>query len=211
MEVFFGLILDFLIIYFLYKFFKKKKFSNLQKHTNKENYINNHLNYSKTCHELSEISFVSDISEFTKRSSLTTNCERVFLVELKKAFGGKYDIYPQIHLGAIFRPRSKYGNWGQLSRLNKRIDFLLVNKIYQTPILGIELDDNSHEDEEGEFTVSGYNHEYTDDGYRKDIRFEGCTFSEELKGKPLDFKIFKLMNNAILATNGIKEFDKNNF
>lgn len=60
------------------------------------------------------------------------------------------------------------------------------------------------QDEDGEFTVSGYNHEYTDDGYRKDTRFEERTSSEELKGQPLDVKFSMLINKAVIATSAPK-------
>lgn len=89
-----------------------------------------------------------DLSLFSKRDSLVTFYEKKFLNELKEVCFEKYDIYPQIHLGAIFKPKSKYKNWGPLSRLNKRVDFLIVDKELQSPLLGIEFDDISHEKKE---------------------------------------------------------------
>lgn len=58
------------------------------------------------------------------------------------------------------------------------------------------------QDEDGEFTVSG---EQTINGHRKDIRFEGRTSLEKLKGQSLDVKILKLMNNAILAVSPVSK------
>jgi len=87
---------------------------------------------------------IPELSEYKLRRSLMTSNERIFFETLKKTYGSKYDIYPQMHLGAIFEPVERWKNWGQLSRLNKKVDFLIYNRQFQTPILGIELDDRSH-------------------------------------------------------------------
>ena len=81
---------------------------------------------------------------FQLRPSLLNSNERVFFEQLKIAVEGVYDIYPQVHLGAIFQP-IKYGhNWPELNKLNKRIDFVLYHKNTQTPKIAIELDGYSH-------------------------------------------------------------------
>ena len=70
--------------------------------------------------------------------------ERVFFEQLKLAVNNEYDIYPQVHLGAIFQPVSYGRNWAELNKLNKKIDFVLFNKTTQTPKVAIELDGDSH-------------------------------------------------------------------
>lgn len=80
---------------------------------------------------------IPELSEYKLRRSLMTPNERVFFEILKRTYGMKYDIYPQMHLGAIFEPMERYKNWGQLSRLNKKVDFLIYNRQFQTPILGL--------------------------------------------------------------------------
>jgi hypothetical protein len=81
---------------------------------------------------------------FRLRPSLLNSNERVFFEQLKIAVGGVYDIYPQVHLGAIFQP-IKYGhNWAEINKLNKKIDFVLYDKNTQTPKIAIELDGDSH-------------------------------------------------------------------
>lgn len=82
-------------------------------------------------------------SDFHCRKSLMTPIERSFFENLRNSYEEKYDIYPQIHLGAIFAPNNNW-KFGPRNKLNKRIDFLIVNRQFQTPILGIELDDISH-------------------------------------------------------------------
>lgn len=81
---------------------------------------------------------------FKLRPSLMNNNERLFFEQLKIAIGGAYDIYPQVHLGAIFQPISFGQNWAELNKLNKKIDFVLFDKNTQTPKIAIELDGDSH-------------------------------------------------------------------
>jgi len=83
-------------------------------------------------------------NDFQIRPSLLNGNERVFFEQLKLAIGGVYDIYPQVQLGAIFQPIKQWHNRAELSRLNKRIDFVLFNKNTQTPKIAIELDGYSH-------------------------------------------------------------------
>lgn len=83
-------------------------------------------------------------ANFQLRPSLLNSNERVFFEQLKIAVGGNYDIYPQVQLGAIFQPIKQWHNRGELSRLNKRIDFVLFDKNTQTPKIAIELDGYSH-------------------------------------------------------------------
>ena len=45
---------------------------------------------------------IPELSEYKLRRSLMTSNERIFFETLKKTYGSKYDIYPQMHLGAIF-------------------------------------------------------------------------------------------------------------
>lgn len=83
-------------------------------------------------------------NNFKLRPSLMNNNERLFFEQLKIAIGGAYDIYPQVHLGAIFQPISFGQNWAELNKLNKKIDFVLFDKNTQTPKIAIELDGDSH-------------------------------------------------------------------
>jgi len=84
------------------------------------------------------------INNFKLRPSLLNSNEHTFFNQLKLAVDDRYDIYPQVQLGAIFQPVKQWDNWGELSRLNKRIDFVLFEKNSQTPKIAIELDGDSH-------------------------------------------------------------------
>lgn len=83
-------------------------------------------------------------NSFKIRHSLLNPNERLFFESLKLAIEGKYDIYPQVHLGAIFQPINYGHNWAEINKLNKRIDFVLFDKNTQTPKIAIELDGDSH-------------------------------------------------------------------
>ena len=84
------------------------------------------------------------VNDFQLRPSLLNSNEHVFFNSLKLAVGNIYDVYPQVQLGAIFEPIKHWNNWADLSRLNKRIDFVLFDKNTQTPKIAIELDGYSH-------------------------------------------------------------------
>jgi hypothetical protein len=88
--------------------------------------------------------FSQILNNFKLRSSLMNSNERTFFEQLKVAVGGQYSIYPQVSLSAIFEPNKHWNNWGELSRLNKKIDFVLFDKNTQTPKIAIELDGYSH-------------------------------------------------------------------
>lgn len=84
------------------------------------------------------------VDNFILRPSLMNGNERLFFEQLKLAMGEQYDIYPQVSLSAIFRPKNNWKNWAEINKLNKRIDFILFDKNTQTPKIAIELDGYSH-------------------------------------------------------------------
>jgi len=84
------------------------------------------------------------VDDFKLRPSLMNSNERIFFEQLKLAVGEQFDIYPQTALSAIFQPIKQLNNWGELNKLNKRIDFVLFDKNTQTPRIAIELDGDSH-------------------------------------------------------------------
>ena len=84
------------------------------------------------------------VDDFKLRPSLMNSNERIFFEQLKLAVGEQFDIYPQTALSAIFQPIKQLNNWGELNKLNKRIDFVLFDKNTQIPKVAIELDGDSH-------------------------------------------------------------------
>jgi hypothetical protein len=61
--------------------------------------------------------------------------------------GDDYYVFPQMHLSTIFDHRIKGQNWqAALNYINqKSVDYVICNKQYRRPLLGIELDDWSHD------------------------------------------------------------------
>ena len=83
-------------------------------------------------------------NNYKLRPSLMNGNERLFFERLKVAVGDTYYIYPQLSLGAIFEPINNWNNWPEINKLNKRIDFVLIDKNNQTAKIAIELDGSSH-------------------------------------------------------------------
>lgn len=81
------------------------------------------------------------------KKSVMTIAEENFYKKLASALHDNYVIVPQAHLSMIF-DHTVYGqNWrGAFSVINgKSIDFLIIERGTFQPLLGIELDDSSHE------------------------------------------------------------------
>ena len=81
------------------------------------------------------------------KKSVMTIAEENFYKKLTSALHDNYVIVPQAHLSMIF-DHTVYGqNWrGAFSVINgKSIDFLIIDRGTFQPLVGIELDDSSHE------------------------------------------------------------------
>lgn len=81
------------------------------------------------------------------KKSVMTIAEENFYKKLTSALHNNYIIVPQAHLSMIF-DHTVYGqNWrGAFSIINgKSIDFLIIDRGTFQPLIGIELDDSSHE------------------------------------------------------------------
>ena len=81
------------------------------------------------------------------KKSVMTIAEENFYKKLASALHDNYVIVPQAHLSMIF-DHTVYGqNWrGAFSVINgKSIDFLIIDRGTFQPLVGIELDDSSHE------------------------------------------------------------------
>lgn len=63
------------------------------------------------------------------------------------AVGGKYYVFPQVHLPTLIDNKVVGQNWkGAFSHISqKSVDFVLCDKLYISPKLAIELDDKTHE------------------------------------------------------------------
>lgn len=81
------------------------------------------------------------------RKSVLTPAERSFLGVLDAALGDDYRICVKMRLADIFGVKAgAEGRRSAMNRINaKHIDFLLVRASDGAPVLGIELDDASHD------------------------------------------------------------------
>lgn len=85
--------------------------------------------------------------QYQKKNSLMTDAEKNFYRALQSIVGGKYEIFPQVHLSALLDHKVNGQNWrGALSHIHqKSVDFVLCEKESILPVLAIELNDKSHE------------------------------------------------------------------
>lgn len=78
------------------------------------------------------------------RNRFMTESEFIFYQALKSAVGNAYDIFAQVRLASLVKPRG-YFIWNNFQPLAIRtVDFVLANKTTGYPLLVIELDDPSH-------------------------------------------------------------------
>ena len=79
-----------------------------------------------------------------------TDHEFAFYSILSDSVSGEYYIMAQTHLSAFIDHQINRQSWkGALSHIDRKsVDFLLCNKQTLTPLLVIELDDRTHEQED---------------------------------------------------------------
>lgn len=83
------------------------------------------------------------------KESFMTPAEREFFGVLRSAVGEKYQIFAQVHLPTILSHKVDGQNWrGAFRHIDeKSVDFVLCDSINLRPLLAIELDDKSHNEE----------------------------------------------------------------
>lgn len=95
--------------------------------------------------------FCEKKKEYTYRAKefFMTPAERDFLGVLESAMGERYQIFAQVHLSTIFDHKVIGQNWyGAFRHINeKSVDFVLCDPVNLKPLLAIELDDKSHDEE----------------------------------------------------------------
>lgn len=80
------------------------------------------------------------------KKQIMTNAEKIFYEKLLARAGESHYIVPQAHLSTFIDHRTKGQHWkAAFSVINgKSVDFLMVEKATQKPVLAIELDDYTH-------------------------------------------------------------------
>lgn len=95
----------------------------------------------------SEASGPSNVYEL--RAAILTKAERSFFGALEQACPAGVGLLAKVRLGDVFKPRqglSPSERTGANNRINrKHVDFLLVRASDFVPVLGVELDDSSHD------------------------------------------------------------------
>ncbi|MFA6982087.1 MAG: DUF2726 domain-containing protein [Patescibacteria group bacterium] len=88
--------------------------------------------------------------EYTKKDYLLTAPEHDLFDTLMKVAGDQYYIFPQVHLSTLFDHKIFGQGWrGALSHIQRKsVDFVICDKEHIKPLLAIELDDSSHDEED---------------------------------------------------------------
>lgn len=83
---------------------------------------------------------------YSRKRFIMTQAENNFYRVLKTAFGDKYEIFPQVHIGTFIDHRVGRQDYrAALSVIQRKsVDYLLCTRGYCNPILAIELDDKTH-------------------------------------------------------------------
>lgn len=88
--------------------------------------------------------------DYSTKEHIMTRSEESFFKLLNDVTGGKYYIFPQIHLSSILDHQIKGQNWkAAFSHINgKSVDYVLCDKITLKTVCAIELDDSTHNRED---------------------------------------------------------------
>ena len=84
---------------------------------------------------------------YRRKDFVMTKAENDFFNTLLEILGTEYYVFPQVHLSTIFDHKIKGQNWNAAFRYinQKSVDYVVCNRQYRRPLLGIELDDWSHD------------------------------------------------------------------
>ena len=87
---------------------------------------------------------------YSKKQYLLRKDEREFFSMLESILGNTYYIFPQVHISTIVEHKIKGQSFkGAKSHIDRKsIDYLICDRKYISPILGIELDGLSHSRED---------------------------------------------------------------
>lgn len=84
--------------------------------------------------------------QYERKNYLMTRPELDFYFMLTQILGTDYVVLPQVHLSAILDHKVKGQNWKAAFRHvnQKSVDYVICDKNDLTPLIAVELDDNSH-------------------------------------------------------------------
>ena len=86
---------------------------------------------------------------YKRKDFLISRPEHEFFDILVEILGNQYYVFPQIHLSNILDNKIVGQNWkGAFRHIDeKSVDYVICDKAYIKPLLAIELDDRTHEQE----------------------------------------------------------------
>lgn len=78
-----------------------------------------------------------------------TRAEQDFYHQLVNVISGEYLVFPQVHLSALFDHKINGQSWKHaFGHINgKSVDYVICKKQSLAPVIAVELDDYSHENE----------------------------------------------------------------
>ena len=86
---------------------------------------------------------------YSLRPSILSRDEASFYEALRQVVGSKFDIFSKVRLADIFATGDGKQYFQALNRVTqKHVDYLLCDPETFEPVMGIELDDDSHEQED---------------------------------------------------------------
>lgn len=87
---------------------------------------------------------------YRRKDFLMSRSENDFFNVINRAIGDNFYVFPQIHLSEILDHRVKYQNYEHALRYinQKSVDYVICDREYRRPLLAIELDDPSHDNDE---------------------------------------------------------------
>lgn len=87
------------------------------------------------------------VYNYKRKDFLMSRAEHEFFDILVGIVGNQYYIFPQIHLSTILDNKVVGQNWrGAFRHIDeKSVDFVICDKAYIKPLLAIELDDRTHD------------------------------------------------------------------
>ncbi len=91
----------------------------------------------------------STIYRYGRKDFVMNRAEHEFFNILIEVVGSSYYVFPQVLLSTILDHRIKGQDWrAAFRRINgKSVDFVICDKAYIKPLLAIELDGRSHDEE----------------------------------------------------------------
>lgn len=97
------------------------------------------------------------IYHYRRKDFIMTRAENRFFDTLNDALNNDYFVFPQVNLSSILDEKIERQTWRSARNAinRKSVDFVICDKGYRRPLLAIELDDWSHDNEDRKLRDAG--------------------------------------------------------